>query len=238
MPFQALEWTPMLETYASAEHLAVAAAQGVAGQLSGALERRGRASLAATGGRAPGPVYDLLSRADLDWSRVSVTLSDERCVAAEDPRANARLVIERLLTGKAAQAHFLPLWPRPDPAALRALLPFDAVMLGMGEDGHIASLIPGSPNLAQGLDPAGAALMLDTPAGLGSPPLARVTLTLSALLQARAIFLLIAGAAKRAAIAAALGGADLPVRGLLDQARAPVRILWTAQSPAPAQDKV
>lgn len=221
----------MLETYATTADLAAAAAQSVAAQLSAALERRGRASLVATGGRSSGAVYDRLSTVALDWGSVSVTLSDERCVAAGAAQSNARLLAERLFTAKAAKAKFLPLWPKPDPASLRPLLPFDAVMLGMGEDGHIASLIPGSPTLAQGLDPANLALILDTPAGLGTPPVARVTLTLSALLQARAIFLLIAGQAKRAVIAAALGGADLPVRALLDQDRAPVRMLWTAEPP-------
>jgi 6-phosphogluconolactonase len=100
-------------------------------------------------------------------------------------------------------------------------------MLGMGEDGHIASLIPGSPVLALGMDPDGAALTAESPPGFGSPPVARITLTLAALLQSRAIFLLIAGEAKRQVIEAAQAGADLPVRAILMQDRVPVRTLWT-----------
>ncbi len=102
-------------------------------------------------------------------------------------------------------------------------------MLGMGEDGHIASLIPGSPVLEHAMDPAGQALTAESPQGFGLPPVPRITLTLSALLQSRAIFLLIAGEAKRQVVDAAAAGADFPVRAILNQDRVPVRILWTPQ---------
>jgi 6-phosphogluconolactonase len=216
----------MIETYANAAGLAEAAAAGVAAALRQALGTRPRAGLCATGGRAPGPVYDRLAAADLDWARVVVTLSDERCVGEAAAESNAALVRARLLVGGAAKAHLLPLWPPPDPAAIEALLPFDAVILGMGEDGHIASLIPGDPRLAANLDRAGAALLAEVPAGLGAPPLARITLTLKALLAARAIFLLISGGAKRLVIDRAIAAEDLPVRALLGP-EVPVRILWS-----------
>ncbi|MDB5426768.1 MAG: pgl, partial [Phenylobacterium sp.] len=198
----------------------------VASQLAEGLAARGRASLVATGGRSPGPVYDLLHDAPLDWAHVAVTLSDERQVDADSPDSNARLLRERLFRGPAAKAQFLPLTDYAEPA-LRKLMPFDAVMLGMGEDGHIASLIPGSPVMAQALDPDGQALIAESPEGFGSPPVARITLTLAALLQSRAIFLLIAGEAKRQVIARAEAGEDLPVRAILSQDRVPVRVLWT-----------
>jgi 6-phosphogluconolactonase len=197
----------------------------VADRLAEGLAARGRASLVATGGRSPGPVYDRLSQVDLDWAHVAVTLSDERHVDVESPNANARLLRERLFRGPAAKAQFLPLTDYAEPA-LRKLMPFDAVMLGMGEDGHIASLIPGSPVMALGLDPDGEALTAESPHGFGSPPVARITLTLAALLRSRAIFLLIAGEAKRQVIAQAQAGADVPVRALLSQDRVPVRVLW------------
>jgi 6-phosphogluconolactonase len=216
----------MIETFPNAETLAEAAAHAIARNLREGLATRSRASLVATGGRSPGPVYDRLKAAELDWARVVVTLSDERCVPATDPDSNARLVRERLLQGTAARARFLPLWPEPDPAALEALQPFDAVMLGMGEDGHIASLIPGDPGLAQAMAPDAQAPSVRVPQGLGKPPLPRVSLTLSALLSARAVFLLIAGEAKREVIARAEGGEDLPVRALIAQTRVPIRIFW------------
>jgi 6-phosphogluconolactonase len=205
--------------------MADAAARAVAAQLAAGLAERSRASLVATGGRSPGPVYDRLKDADLDWAHVAVTLSDERHVDVDSPNANVRQLRERLFVGAAAGARYLPLTDYAEPA-LRALMPFDAVMLGMGEDGHIASLIPGSPVMAEAMDPDGKALVAESPAGFGSPPVARITLTLTALLQSRAIFLLIAGEAKRQVIADALAGADLPVRAILRQDRAPVRVFW------------
>ncbi|HET6970984.1 MAG TPA: 6-phosphogluconolactonase [Phenylobacterium sp.] len=215
----------MIETYPSPEALADAAAHAVSAKLSEALRLRSRASLVATGGRSPGPVYDRLRDGPPDWSRVIVTLSDERCVPPEDPASNAGLVRGRLLQHGAGRAHLIPLWPQPEPAALAALLPFDAVLLGMGEDGHIASLIPGDPGLEDALTTDD--LTRTVPAGLGNPPLPRVTLTLRALLDARAIFLLVAGDAKRGVIERAAAGADLPVGRLLSQTRTPLRILWS-----------
>jgi 6-phosphogluconolactonase len=217
----------MIEAFPHQAALAEAAAWEIGRLLAEGLAARARAGLVATGGRSPGPVYDRLRRAPVDWARVVVTLSDERCVPPDDADSNARLVRERLLAGETARAHLLPLWPAPDPAALRALMPFDAVMLGMGEDGHIASLIPGDPGLAAAMDPGSANLIAQVPAGLGKPPVARTSLTLAALLQARAIFLLIAGEAKREVVERARAGADLPVRALIGQDRVPVRIFWS-----------
>jgi len=218
----------MIETFRTTEAAAEAAAFAIGRLLSEALRTRGRASLVATGGRSPGPVFDRLrEQPHIDWSRVVVTLSDERCVDPADSDSNARAVRKRLLKGQAAKAHLLPLWPASADAALSALTPFDAVMLGMGEDGHIASLLPGDPGLAAAMDPAADRLTVSVPAGIGKPPVARVSLTFAALSQSRAIFLLIAGEAKREVIARAQAGADLPVAALISQARVPVRILWS-----------
>ena len=171
---------------------------------------------------------------DKKRSKIFSKLSRDITLAAKqglpDPNSNARLLRERLFVGEAGAAQYLPLTDYAEPA-LKRLMPFDAVVLGMGEDGHIASLIPGSPVLAHAMDPEGAALTAESPQGFGSPPVARITLTLSALLQSRAIFLLIAGEAKRQVIetAAAPGpgaGGGFPVRAILGQDRVPVRIFW------------
>jgi 6-phosphogluconolactonase len=220
----------MLEIFPDPAALADAASEAVVAALAAGLATQGHASLVATGGRSPGPVYDRLARAPIDWAHVAVTLSDERHVDTDSPDANARLLRERLFVGEAAAAQYLPLTDYAEPA-LKKLMPFDATLLGMGEDGHIASLIPGSPVLAHAMDPTGAALTAESPQGFGSPPVARITLTLSALLQSRAIFLLIAGEAKRQVIGRAASleagaGDDLPVRAILGQDRVPVRIFW------------
>lgn len=215
----------MIEPFPSADELAVTSARVICEALSDAIGARGAAALVATGGRSPGPIYDRLSATSLNWTQVTVTLSDDRCVGEEHPNSNARLVRTRLLQGPAVAARFLPLWPPPDPGALEALMPFDVVMLGMGEDGHIASLIPGDPGLEDALTTAD--LRRPVPAGLGTPPLARITLTLRAILDSRTIFLLIAGDAKREVIARAAKGEDLPVTRLIRGAGERLRIFWT-----------
>lgn len=217
----------MVESFPTADALADAAAGAVVEALRAGLSARPRASLVATGGRSPAPVYDRLASAELDWSCVDVTLSDDRCVAADDPASNEGLVRSRLLTGRASAARFIPL-VRPSvevaEAEVAALAPFDVMLLGMGEDGHVASLIPGSPVLAEGMATDNPRLLINVPAGVGSPPLARVSLTLAALLKARLTLVLISGAAKRSIVDT---GVNMPVHVLLEQAKSPVRVLWT-----------
>jgi 6-phosphogluconolactonase len=229
----------MIEVFQDAAALNEAAAGAVVSALETGVRLNGTASLVATGGRAPGPVYDLMSLAPLDWKRVRITLSDERWVDESSPDSNARLVRERLLRNRAAEAVFHPLRDgEPDPetaarhasALFRSWPPLDVVMLGMGEDGHVASLFPGSPALALGLDPAAPACIA-VPAGEGRPPpQARLSLTIRGLVTAGLVVILASGEAKRAVLERALQGGDpreLPVRAVLQSARS-VRILWTA----------
>ncbi|HZZ34075.1 MAG TPA: 6-phosphogluconolactonase [Caulobacteraceae bacterium] len=194
-------------------------------------------SLVVTGGSSPGPVYDRLSRLELRWARIIVTLSDDRWLDAASPLSNARLVRERLLIGPAAKAAFLPLkcdaaTPDEDADAAEAtiatLLPFAAVLLGMGEDGHIASLFPGAPGSAEALDPDGPRLCVGVAMSGLEPYVPRISLTVRALTTAAQVIILITGEAKRAIVERALAEAayDPPVAAILRQDRAPVAILW------------
>lgn len=226
----------MIETYSNRTAAAEAAAAAIERGLSDGLKLRARATFVATGGSSPAPVYRRLGAASLDWARVVVTLSDERFVPPASEHSNERLLRETLFVGEPAKAHLVALWSEaadPEAAAeaaepaLRAMAPFDAVLLGMGEDGHIASLFPGSPALAQGLDLACERLALGVAEPHGSPALPRITLTLAALTAARAVIVLISGEAKKRVVERALAGETLPVGALLRQERAPVRILWS-----------
>lgn len=222
-----------MEIFADRQALADAAAD----LLAAALACPGPRALVVTGGGSPGPVYDRLSALDLDWASTTVTLSDDRFVGEDDERSNAALVRRRLLTGAAARARFLPLKgsgidPEADALAaepaLAGLPPARATLLGMGEDGHIASLFPGDPDIADRLDPDGRRLCVGVAMSGLAPFVGRITLTLAGLLRSRLIVLLITGKAKRAIIEhiAADGAYGPPAAALLRQNRVPVRVLW------------
>lgn len=226
---------PAVEVFDSGAAAADAACAAIAERLKAAIIDRGAANLCVTGGSTPGPVYDRLKDADLDWARVSITLSDERWVDTASPDSNARLVRERLLQGRAAAATFVCLkGEETDPVhgawaadlKVAPLEPFDAVLLGMGEDGHICSLFPGSPVLEEGMNPAGSRLVLHTPAGDPAPPQDRMTLTLPALIYAGLILIYVTGPAKRAILER---DGDEPVHHLIRAvARGDLRLLWSA----------
>jgi len=216
--------------------LATALAERVADRLRAGLLERDFALLAVSGGRTPLRFFELLSQAALDWSKVQVTLVDERWVGENDPRSNARLVREHLLRDAAAAARFVPLYTgaaTPEEglaeasARVHALpLPFDAVVLGMGLDGHTASFFPGGDQLAAALDPnlSSGVLPMRAP-GAGEP---RITLTLPTLLQTRHLFLHIEGEDKREVLAQARLGlaAHYPVRAVLERSPVPVAVYW------------
>jgi 6-phosphogluconolactonase len=227
--------------YADMETLSREFATGIAANLTAAIGARGLASLVVSGGRSPVRLFEILRTQPLDWDRVCVALADERWVGPDDPSSNERLVRDVLLKDRAASARFLGLKngaPTPDLGAVsawetfaRVPRPFDVVVLGMGDDGHTASLFPGSPNLPRALNPAAAAGCV----GMWAPvaPQARLSLNLTALLDSRRIVVLITGESKWRTFAAACAPGpveDMPIRAVLRQSRTPVDVLW---SPSP-----
>jgi 6-phosphogluconolactonase len=214
------------EPYPDREFLMLGLANVIAGQLADFLRREGRASLCVPGGTTPGPIFDTLSGVDLDWARIAVFLNDERWVDEDSPRSNTRLLRERLLRGKAAEAVLVPLYaPAETPEdrlaeleqGLRPHLPISVLLLGMGADMHTASLFPGADRLADALAPDAPLLMPMRAEAAGEP---RITLTAPVLKGAMNIHILITGAEKRAALdrALTLPPEEAPVRAILDNA--------------------
>jgi 6-phosphogluconolactonase len=226
-----------LQRFADVAALIEALAADVVASLQAGVRSGRGASLVVAGGRSPVPLFERLSAMPLDWQRVWVTLTDERWVDSSSSDSNERLVREHLLRNAAASAHLVGMKnSAPDPHAGAAASwsgiaglprPFDHVLLGMGDDGHAASLFPDSPELALALDerqPPGCVGMVAP-----SPPRARLTLNLSALLDSQRIALLIVGAGKWATYERALLSgpvAQMPVRALLRQQRVPMSVYW------------
>lgn len=229
-----------LHSFPDPTALANALALSVANDLRAALAERDTAGLALSGGNTPKAFMQALALQTLDWPCVRVTLVDERWVPESSERSNAALVKSNLLHGAAAQARFVPLYrdtPEPENAIGEiedglAMLPspFDALVLGMGNDGHTASFFPGGDHLAAALDPATTAVVL--PMRAPDAGEARITLTLPPILAARRLYLHIEGAGKQQVLAQAISGEGLgatyPIRKVLKHARSPVRIYWTA----------
>jgi len=228
---------PPAKRYPDLDTLSREVARDIAADLGRAIALRGLASLVVSGGRSPVKLFEQLRVQPLDWSCVCVALADERWVEPSDAGSNERLVREVLLRDKAADARFSGLKnaaPSPDLGAVsawetfaRVPRPFDVTVLGMGDDGHTASLFPRSPNLRSALNPAAAAGCV----GMWAPvaPQPRLSLNLSALLDSRRIVILITGEAKwRTYAAACEAGAveDMPVRAVLRQQRTPVEVMW------------
>ncbi len=226
-------WTR--HAFGGREILAEALAATVAGQLGRAVENRGKATLAVSGGNTPALFFESLAREEIDWSAVVITLVDERFVPDTSDRSNAGLVKARLLKGRAAEAHFVPLYAPFADVTLAAndaagrlakhLPPLDVVVLGMGGDGHTASYFPDAAELEALLDPD--AKRLVSAAHAPSAGEERLTLTLPAIADAGFIALHIEGADKAATLEKALApGATLPIRRVIDAARTPVEIFW------------
>lgn len=226
------------QSFAQKQALAYFLAQEVANQLHDAIISRGAASLVVSGGSTPKPFFEALKQQKLDWGKVYITLADERWVDATHEASNERLVRETLLV---PGAHFVSLKnaaATPAQGALEASravgtmpLPFDVVILGMGDDGHTASLFPTAHELWDAFYPKDESVLCTALTPPSYAPHPRITLTLPALLNTKRIILHITGQKKQEVYAKACEpGAieEMPIRAILRQNNIPVDVYWAA----------
>jgi 6-phosphogluconolactonase len=223
----AIEEHHFISIEAAADELAA----NLASVLCDAISARGRALLAVSGGRTPKHVFERLRRHDVDWRRVQVTLTDERWVPVDHPDSNEKLVRSCLLLGGAAVATFISLFGGEESSErgqfaceerLKTLnLPFDAVYLGLGNDGHFASLFPGDPALH-------VYNSLCVAVSATESRLSRISLTAPTILNANKIFLLFSGHDKHFIYSKAKQPGsieEIPLRLLLLQEQTPITVL-------------
>jgi 6-phosphogluconolactonase len=220
--------------FSSGADLAERLASDVADDLNAAIAARGQVAIAVSGGSTPKEFFACLSKKDVDWHKVIITLVDERWVPATSDRSNEKLVRDFLMTGAASNATFVGLYCNansPDDGLdqISASLPghIDVAILGMGPDGHTASFFPGGDNLGAATDSGNPASVISMQAGGAGEP--RITLTLSKLLSAGHLYLHIEGLEKNAVLNAALEDGplnDAPVRAVLHQTEVPLHIYW------------
>ncbi|MBT0586561.1 6-phosphogluconolactonase [Alteromonas oceanisediminis] len=210
-------------------------AQQIGSILSTAIELNGAASIAVSGGRTPLALFQTLSQLAIDWSKVVVTLADERWVNGDHPDSNEKLVRENLLVGRAADARFFALKTSHDNAfdAVEHLtssseqprMPFDVLILGMGEDAHTASLFPCCDQIEQGLNMQSGQRFIATEPK--TAPHQRMSYTLPALVESKHIFLHLTGDKKRTVLHDALRSAneqEKPIKAVVD--KAVVTLMW------------
>ena len=203
--------------------LASALATDVANALQRHVISKGSACLAVSGGSTPKLFFETLSRIDIPWSKITITLVDERQVPESHPRSNAKLVRENLLQNCAAGAEFVPLFENAD--AENVATP-DVVVLGMGSDGHTASFFPNGDHLSEALDPKTETRILKISAPAAGEP--RLTFTMPALLDASLLCLHIEGQGKRDVLNLALAEGPveaMPIRAIL-RSKKPLTLYW------------
>lgn len=223
----------LAHSLAGPEQLAQALAERVATALDYAVTTHGGASLVVSGGRSPIAFFEALSVCELNWKKVQISLADERWVDSDHPDSNEGLLRRHLLRNAAADAQLLGLYQPAESLEEAARLagealqvlrkPIDVLVLGMGDDGHTASLFPDSPLLAQGLDEDGAQLCL--PMLAPAEPRQRISMTYPLLSSARLQCLSIQGAQKLETLRQAIQvePAQMPIRAFLS---APLEIYW------------
>lgn len=216
--------------------LAVNLTDEIISRLSQAIDEKGQALLAVSGGSTPKQLFKELSTRALAWDKVVVVLVDERYVSPDDPRSNEKLVRENLAVGEASAVNILGFW-MDDYAIheamnaldnkLQNMNNFDVVILGMGLDGHTASFFPDGNNLTEAINPSCSKAILDMEAkGAGEP---RLTITLPQIMKAHFHVLHIEGDEKHKVLQQAMSEKTdqiLPIRSVVEAVELPIHLYW------------
>lgn len=205
-------------TFTTASALELAAVQHLIEVATSAIQRRGAFHLVLAGGTTPRRVYEALCTIPADWSNWHIWFGDERCLPPEDGERNSRMASQAWLDHVAIPAENIHVMPaelgavvaaRHYAQALAGVGKFDLVLLGLGEDGHTASLFPGKDWGADSAAPDALAVF-DAP----KPPPERVSISAHRLARAREVIFLVTGAGKRAAVAAWRSGQAIPATSI------------------------
>lgn len=227
-----------LQHFSDSTALNTAFAAEITAKLQQAIDARGEAVLVVSGGKTPLPLFRTLAQTDIDWSKVTITLADDRYLPADAADSNEGLVKSALLQDKAQTARFVSLYAAADSAeaaipellARVAALPrFDVVILGMGEDGHTASLFPCSQELSAGLAEDCADLLATNPT---TAPYQRITFSKRRLTQGRAIYLHLVGSKKLQVLQQAAAGDDvaaMPIRAFIQLTDPELSVMYADQ---------
>jgi len=189
--------------------------ESIVDSLIDGINNNGTASIVVCGGSSPLPLYDCLSRKDLDWSKVSVFLGDDRMVSANHVDSNEYLIKQNLLINKACSASFYQL--NKNNILKKLNIPFDIVLIGLGNDGHFASLFPAQLSHDDAFDYKALPDLVISDEPLGKPPHKRISMNLSLLLNTKRCILLVTNISKREIVNKALTNKQLPLHFLLTQ---------------------